>query len=96
MYDATMSYAVGGRPSSNDGWQTTSVKVNEPLRVAGDREGQRPLRAVDGGGGITHLLVEDDQRGPVLQFLFRCRHAAAENCQNGFEHLVAPCYEHRS
>ncbi|MEY9144853.1 hypothetical protein ABIF00_002837 [Bradyrhizobium elkanii] len=66
------------------------------LLVAGDRQRQGPLRAVDGGGGIAHLLVEDDQRCPVLQFLLRCCHAAAEKRQNSFEHLVTPCYEHRS
>ncbi len=38
------------------------------LLVAGDRQCQGPLRAVDGRGRIAHLLIEDDQRGAILQF----------------------------
>ena len=69
MYDATMSYAVGGRPSSNDGWQTTSVKVNEPLRVAGDRvyvlgNGYAPTFSVTFPNGQTRtqtaLFIPDE------------------------------------
>ncbi len=36
MYDATMSYTKGAGTSAGD-WHQTSVKVNDPLRVAGDR-----------------------------------------------------------
>ncbi|MCD2145529.1 cytochrome c biogenesis protein ResB [Gordonia paraffinivorans] len=37
MYDATISYAEGDAVRDPAAWTTTSVKVNEPLRVAGDR-----------------------------------------------------------
>ncbi|MDT0222630.1 cytochrome c biogenesis protein ResB [Gordonia sp. AC31] len=42
MYDATIRYAAGGDGSVGNlgdpaGWDTASVRVNEPLRVAGDR-----------------------------------------------------------
>uniref|UniRef100_UPI003D8DE662 cytochrome c biogenesis protein ResB n=1 Tax=Gordonia sp. B7-2 TaxID=3420932 RepID=UPI003D8DE662 len=37
MYDATMRYTEGPHPGPPSTWQTTSVRVNEPLRVAGDR-----------------------------------------------------------
>lgn len=36
MYDATVSYTKGAGTAPAD-WSTTSVKVNHPLRVAGDR-----------------------------------------------------------
>ena len=37
MYDATIRYAEGTKVGSPDTWKSTSVRVNEPLRVAGDR-----------------------------------------------------------
>lgn len=38
MYDATIRYAEGTKVGSPpDTWTSTSVRVNEPLRVAGDR-----------------------------------------------------------
>ena len=63
------------------------------LLVLRDRQRQRPLAALDGGGRVAHLLVEDQKRRPVFQFLARGSHAAAEKRQNSFEHLLAPCYE---
>ncbi|MDL9936087.1 cytochrome c biogenesis protein ResB [Gordonia sp. ABSL1-1] len=37
MYDATVRYVEGPRAGDPRDWKITSVKVNEPLRIAGDR-----------------------------------------------------------
>ena len=60
------------------------------LLVLGDRQRQRPLAALDGGGRVAHLLVEDQKGRTVFQFLARGRHAAAEKCHYGLEHLLLP------
>ena len=39
------------------------------LLVLRNGERQRPLAALDGGGRIAHLLVEDEKGRAVLQFL---------------------------
>ena len=66
------------------------VEAPALLLVLGDRQGQRPLGAVDGGGRIAHLLVEDEKGIAALQFFSRCSHAAPEKRQNRFEHLQLP------
>ena len=67
------------------------------LLILGDRQRQRPLGTLDGGGRIAHLLVEDKKRRTVFDFLPADSHAAPENRQNSFEHWSLPaCYEHCS
>ena len=60
------------------------------LLIPGDRQCQRPLGAVDSGGRIAHLLVEDEKGVAALQFFSRGSHAAPEKRQNRFEHLQLP------
>ncbi|GAC67984.1 cytochrome c biogenesis protein ResB [Gordonia soli] len=37
MYEADVRYAEGERPGNPANWDTSRVRVNEPLRIAGDR-----------------------------------------------------------
>ena len=66
------------------------VEAPALLLVLGDRQRQRPLGAVNGGGRIAHLLVEDEKGIAALQFFFDDSHAAAEEGQNRFEHFQLP------
>ena len=60
------------------------------LLVLCNGQRQRPLAALDGGGRIAHLLVEDQKGRAVLQLLAGGGHAAAEKCHYGLEHLQLP------
>ena len=98
--DCAASRARSSRPPSSAAVARTSrsamprVGGVEPaafLLVLRDRQRQRPLAALDGRGRIAHLLVEDQQRRAIFQFLPGGGDAAAEECQNGFEHWPTPC-----
>jgi len=60
------------------------------LLVAGDRQRQGALGALDGRGRIAHLLVENEKRRAVFQFFSRGSHAAPKERQNSFEHWWLP------
>jgi hypothetical protein len=60
------------------------------LLVLRDRQRQGPFAALEGGGGVAHLLIEDQKGRPVFQLLARGGHAAAEKCHYGLEHLKLP------
>jgi hypothetical protein len=66
------------------------VETPSLLLILGDRQCQRPLGALDGGGRVAHLLVENEERVAALQFFSRGSHAAPEERQNSFEHLQLP------
>lgn len=66
------------------------VEAPALLLVGGDRQGQRPLGTLDRNRRIAHLLVEDEKGIAALQFFSGDSHAAAEECQNRFEHLQLP------
>ncbi|ACY20348.1 ResB family protein [Gordonia bronchialis DSM 43247] len=58
MYDATVRYSEGPHPGDPATWNTASVRVNEPLRIAGDRvyvlgNGFAPTFTVTFPGGET-------------------------------------------
>jgi hypothetical protein len=39
---------------------------------------------------VAHLLIEDQERGAILQFFTRSGDAAAKERQNRFEHCLLP------
>src|SRR3954447_18549210 len=60
------------------------------LLILRDRQRQGPFTALDGGGRVAHLLIEDQKGCPVFQLLAGGGHAAAEKCHYGLEHRWLP------
>ena len=54
--------------------------------VLRDRDRERALGALDAGRRIADLLVEDQQRAAVGEFLLGAKRRAADQCHNGLEH----------
>ena len=66
------------------------VGTESDVRVDAEVLQQHALGALDGGGCIAHLLVENEERVAALQLFSGGSHAAPEQRQNRFEHLQLP------